>query len=177
MAHFSFCSSRRSDCECRVLPRCWRSANRVLLRSMRRTASPLGDMISGAITGLLGQHLPALRPAPVIALTATATPLVQDDIVRQLAYEFAAARFIHGFRRENLAIEVVETPKPQRAELTRENAALPIRSGDPRSCMRHHARKRNRSQPSLSPLFPYSCLSCRPRWATSRSGAAGVHFR
>ena len=32
----------------------------------------------------LGQHLPALRPAPVIALTATATPLVQDDIAKQL---------------------------------------------------------------------------------------------
>jgi len=67
----------------------------------------------------LGQHLPALRPAPVIALTATATPLVQDDIVRQLGMS-AAARFIHGFRRENLAIEIVETPKPRRAELTRE---------------------------------------------------------
>ena len=29
---------------------------------------------------MLGQYLPTLRPAPVIALTATATPLVQDDI-------------------------------------------------------------------------------------------------
>jgi ATP-dependent DNA helicase RecQ len=74
----------------------------------------------------LGQHLPALRPAPVIALTATATPLVQDDIVRQLGMS-AAARFIHGFRRENLAIEIVETPKPRRAELTREFLADPAR--------------------------------------------------
>src|SRR5207249_1595306 len=32
----------------------------------------------------IGQHLPALRPAPVIALTATATPLVQSDIAQQL---------------------------------------------------------------------------------------------
>ena len=31
---------------------------------------------------MLGQYLPTLRPAPVIALTATATPLVQDDIAR-----------------------------------------------------------------------------------------------
>ncbi len=67
----------------------------------------------------LGQHLPSLRPAPVIALTATATPIVQDDIVRQLGMP-TAARFIHGFRRDNLAIEVVETPKPQRSELVRE---------------------------------------------------------
>jgi ATP-dependent DNA helicase RecQ len=74
----------------------------------------------------LGQHLPALRPAPVIALTATATPLVQDDIARQLGMP-AAARFIHGFRRENLAIEVVETPKPRRSELTRELLSDPSR--------------------------------------------------
>ncbi|HZL55554.1 MAG TPA: DNA topoisomerase 3, partial [Bryobacteraceae bacterium] len=33
---------------------------------------------------LLGQYLPTLRPAPVIALTATATATVQHDIRRQL---------------------------------------------------------------------------------------------
>src|SRR6202020_1858947 len=32
----------------------------------------------------LGDFLPALRPAPVIALTATATPTVQRDIITQL---------------------------------------------------------------------------------------------
>src|ERR1700712_5682127 len=32
----------------------------------------------------LGQHLPALRPAPIIALTATATPTLQRDILRAL---------------------------------------------------------------------------------------------
>ena len=61
----------------------------------------------------LGEHLPALRPAPVIALTATATPAVQRDIVTQLALNDPAL-FIHGFRRENLAIEAVEMSKPQR---------------------------------------------------------------
>ena len=35
---------------------------------------------------MLGQHLPMLRPAPVIALTATATTDVQDDIVNQLGF-------------------------------------------------------------------------------------------
>jgi RecQ family ATP-dependent DNA helicase len=70
---------------------------------------------------LLGQHLAALRPAPVIALTATATSQVQDDIMAQLGlgqgpgrFHGAPARFIHGFRRDNLAIEVVEVPKPKR---------------------------------------------------------------
>ena len=66
----------------------------------------------------LGQHLPALRPAPIIALTATATPTVQRDIVSQLQLD-APALFIHGFRRSNLAIEVVETPKPERSAVAR----------------------------------------------------------
>jgi superfamily II DNA helicase RecQ len=66
---------------------------------------------------MLGQHLHLLRPAPVLALTATATPVVQNDILQQLGLEHAA-RFIHGFRRDNLAIEVVEVPKPMRTERT-----------------------------------------------------------
>lgn len=68
---------------------------------------------------LLGQHIECLRPAPVVALTATATPMVQNDIVEQLGL-IRAARFIHGFRRNNLAIEAVEVSKPRRAEFTRE---------------------------------------------------------
>ncbi len=64
---------------------------------------------------MLGQYLPSLRPAAVIALTATATPLVQDDICAQLGLA-QPARFIHGFRRANLAIEVVEIAPSRRAE-------------------------------------------------------------
>ncbi len=67
----------------------------------------------------LGQYVPSLRPAPVIALTATATPPVQDDIVEQLAL-IKPARFIHGFRRANIAIEVVEVPPSERSPLARE---------------------------------------------------------
>src|SRR5271169_373523 len=65
----------------------------------------------------LGDYLPSLRPAPIIALTATATPAVQRDIVAQLQLE-KAALFIHGFRRDNLHIEVVEMSKPRRSEFT-----------------------------------------------------------
>ena len=61
----------------------------------------------------LGEHLPALRPAPIIALTATATPQVQKDIATQLGLHNPEL-FIHGFRRDNLAIEVLELSKPQR---------------------------------------------------------------
>jgi ATP-dependent DNA helicase RecQ len=76
----------------------------------------------------VGDHLPALRPAPIIALTATATPTVQRDIVAQLQLENPAL-FIHGFRRENLAIEVVEMSRPHRHDfavtLLRNPAARP----------------------------------------------------
>ena len=68
---------------------------------------------------LLGDYLPALRPAPIIALTATATPNVQRDIVTQLNLQ-QPALFIHGFRRENLAIEAVELSKPRRSQFTAE---------------------------------------------------------
>ena len=83
---------------------------------------------------MLGQHLPGLREGrdqgsgirdrgtesgaqdrvPVLALTATATPAVQADILTQLGM-VKPVRFIHGFRRENLAIEVVELSVPERA--------------------------------------------------------------
>jgi DNA topoisomerase-3 len=65
---------------------------------------------------MLGQYVQSLRPAAVIALTATATPLVQDDICAQLGLA-QPARFIHGFRRTNLAIEVLEIAPSRRAEL------------------------------------------------------------
>jgi DNA topoisomerase III len=68
---------------------------------------------------MLGQYLPHFRPAPVIAMTATATPLVQNDIVDQLGLA-DPIRFIHGFRRKNIAVEVVEVPPSQRAALARE---------------------------------------------------------
>lgn len=64
----------------------------------------------------LGQHLPALRPAPVIALTATATPVVQNDIVEQLGLA-PGGRFIRGFRRDNIAVEVMEASPSARPQL------------------------------------------------------------
>jgi DNA topoisomerase-3 len=68
---------------------------------------------------MLGQYLPSLRPAPVLALTATATPLVQKDIAAQLGL-IEPIHFIHGFRRENIGIEIVEALPSQRPSLARE---------------------------------------------------------
>jgi DNA topoisomerase-3 len=63
---------------------------------------------------LLGQRLQSLRPAPVVALTATATPIVQRDIVVQLGLGERARLFIHGFRRDNLALETLELAPKER---------------------------------------------------------------
>ena len=67
---------------------------------------------------MLGQHLPSFRPAPALALTATATPLVQKDIAVQLGLT-TVNRFIHGFRRENIGIEIVEALPSNRPALAR----------------------------------------------------------
>ncbi|MBK8208212.1 MAG: ATP-dependent DNA helicase RecQ [Planctomycetes bacterium] len=54
-------------------------------------------------------------PSPVIAMTATATPTVQRDICEQLGLQ-NARRLIHGFRRQNLAVECVDMKPSQRAD-------------------------------------------------------------
>lgn len=66
---------------------------------------------------LLGERLPELRAkgTPTIALTATATVRVQNDIVEQLGLP-DAHRFIHGFRRDNLRIELVDVAPGARDE-------------------------------------------------------------
>lgn len=68
---------------------------------------------------LLGRRLPRLRPAPVLALTATATPRIQDDIGAQLNLE-GDQRYIYGFRRENLAVEVIQRRPSARAAIVAE---------------------------------------------------------
>ena len=65
---------------------------------------------------MLGQYLSSFRPAPVLALTATATPLVQKDIAAQLGLS-GIKQFIHGFRRENIGIEIVEALPSNRPQL------------------------------------------------------------
>ncbi len=67
---------------------------------------------------LLRERLSVLGDAPIVALTATATPDVQDDIAVQLGVKMH--RSIHGFRRHNLAVEVAEVlPKARSATALR----------------------------------------------------------
>jgi len=62
-----------------------------------------------------GKLPPESSQTPVIALTATAAPLVQRDIIEQLGLH-DCKRLIHGFRRTNLGTEVVELKPSQRGD-------------------------------------------------------------
>ena len=55
----------------------------------------------------LGEYRRELGSPRTLALTATATPAVQKDILQQLGLEEARV-FNHGVRRENLALETVD---------------------------------------------------------------------
>ncbi|MFT4974615.1 MAG: ATP-dependent DNA helicase RecQ [Myxococcota bacterium] len=57
----------------------------------------------------LGRVREALNGVPTVALTATATPAVQEDIVKTLGIE-KGARFVLGFDRKNLIMEVIDAP-------------------------------------------------------------------
>lgn len=74
---------------------------------------------------LLGDRLPMLK-APVLALTATATQRVQEDILAQLQVK-GAQRFIRGFRRDNLALEARECPRSDRLDEVRRTLEAPER--------------------------------------------------
>jgi len=75
---------------------------------------------------MLGERLPLLRPTPIIALTATATPMVQRDIIEQLGIS-DALEFIHGFRRTNIAVEAVEAKPSARQSVVKEILSDPAR--------------------------------------------------
>ncbi|MFK8003278.1 MAG: DNA topoisomerase 3, partial [Polyangiales bacterium] len=83
---------------------------------------------------MLKERLTAFRSgAPLVALTATATPLVQKDICEQLGLhgdgkenggsknkgKSESKQFILGFRRTNIGVEVVEVPRPERGAQAR----------------------------------------------------------
>jgi DNA topoisomerase-3 len=65
---------------------------------------------------MLRDRLPRVGGVPLVALTATATPEVQRDILEQLGIP-GAVTSIHGFRRDNLDIQVVEALPSMREDL------------------------------------------------------------
>ncbi len=64
------------------------------------------------------------KKPPIIALSATATPHVQQDIIGQLGLN-APRKFTAGFWRENIAIKILETPPEHRLDLILEVLSTP----------------------------------------------------
>lgn len=58
----------------------------------------------------LGQSIANLGRPPIVALTATATPTVQDDIIKNLHLS-DPQKFVSGFSRPNLELRVVNADK------------------------------------------------------------------
>ena len=77
----------------------------------------------------LGQVRLDLGAPRTIALTATATPAVQDDIVKSLGLGVDPAtrlrRFVRGFDRTNLGIEVMEVKGPRDKDILLPGLAMP----------------------------------------------------
>jgi ATP-dependent DNA helicase RecQ len=56
----------------------------------------------------LGSLIADLKPARVLACTATATPIVRDEILARLGLPPDTPQHVHGFARPNLALRAVE---------------------------------------------------------------------
>ena len=121
-ASSTFCSSRRSDCACAAFPEMLAKRKPCLIAIDEAHCISAWGHDFRPDYRTIGQHLPALRPAPVIALTATATPIVQRDIAQQLGLS-VPRDFIQGFRRDNIAIEVARVPPSARFERVVENCS------------------------------------------------------
>jgi len=122
---------------------------------------------------MLGQYLPGLRgegaPAPVLAMTATATPSVQADIVAQLGMS-EPSLFIHGFRRDNLGIEVVELPVPERG-----GAIARLLAGPERRPAIVYATSRKQAERLAEELSQGRSAGGSAAWTARRIPAAAYH--
>ena len=124
---------------------------------------------------MLRERLPQLRPAPVIALTATATPLVQKDITEQLGID--KARPAHPRLPAHEPGDRAGRDAAVGARLRdRTAAARPPRAG-PRSCTRRRARSARRWPSGSARHFPtgayHAGLLPRERDETQRAFLAG----
>jgi ATP-dependent DNA helicase RecQ len=78
----------------------------------------------------LGDLLAELPAARVLACTATATPVVRDEILKQLGLEVDTPQLVRGFARPNLSPRVFEVSRRRERE-ARVDAALDEALGSP----------------------------------------------
>ncbi len=78
----------------------------------------------------LGELVELLPRARVLACTATATPVVRDEIIERLGLPADTPQLIHGFARPNLALRVIEVMTGRERE-RHVNAVLAETLGEP----------------------------------------------
>ncbi|MCZ8132565.1 MAG: ATP-dependent DNA helicase [Steroidobacteraceae bacterium] len=80
----------------------------------------------------IGELIRELAPAHVLACTATATPVVRDEILVRLGLAADTPQLVRGFARPNLSLRAVEVEGARDRE-RRVDAALVEALGDPRT--------------------------------------------
>jgi len=78
----------------------------------------------------IGAMLAEFPEARVLACTATATPIVRDEILARLGLDADAPQLVHGFARPNLALRVAEV-RSKREREKRIDLALAETLGEP----------------------------------------------
>ena len=66
----------------------------------------------------IGDVVAELEPPHLLACTATATPVVRDEIIARLGLPASTAQLVHGFARPNLALRVAEVGGVREREKT-----------------------------------------------------------
>jgi ATP-dependent DNA helicase RecQ len=80
----------------------------------------------------IGELVASLPNALVLACTATATPIVRDEILERLGLDPSTPQLVHGFARPNLALRVLEVGTRRERE-QRIDEVLAEALGQPRS--------------------------------------------
>jgi len=80
----------------------------------------------------IGELIAALPGCRVLACTATATPIVRDEILERLGLDASTPQLVHGFARPNLALRVAEVTT-RRAREEHVDAVLTEALGGPGS--------------------------------------------
>ena len=120
---------------------------------------------------MLGQYLPNFRPAPGAGAHRDGDA-AGTERHRCTARADTGQALIHGFRRENIGIEVVEALRSQRPTLAR---AILLEAATARPlCIPPPASRPKAWQP-LGQRIPCGRLSCRARCPTAPAGAGRVH--
>jgi ATP-dependent DNA helicase RecQ len=122
----------------------------------------------------LGDLLAEFPAARVLACTATATPVVRDEILSRLNLEVDTPQMVRGFARPNLSLRVFEVSGKRERE-TRVDAALAEALGAPGLHYRLCAHAQGSGGGGYSPRRRRLARRCLPRgdeWRPPRRGPA-----